>query len=115
MSIKPAIINAAQVSEQTLKLTKALKELKLQMDLQERRLIATERSLAENKVMRAQVARLRAEVFGQFSAEWSRRKELYPDIRLEILTKTGELLTPPKKDKGASSPGGSAPGDSKPK
>lgn len=101
MSMKPTVINAAQVSEQTHKISKELKEMDMQLKLLERRLAATERSLAENETLRNTVARLRGEVFGQFLSEWEKRKTHYPEIRLGVLTKTAELLTPPKKDKGA--------------
>jgi hypothetical protein len=109
MSIKPAIITAPQVAEQTIKLLKSLKEMQVQVRLLERRLAATERSLAENESLRSLVKRIREESAGHFQSEWDRRKEMYPDIRLAVITKIVELLTPPKKDKGASSPGDSRP------
>lgn len=106
MSMKPAIITAAQVSEQTNKLTKSVWELTLTVRQLEKRLAAIERSLAENDQLRATVLKMRDESLALFQAEWRKRKEFYPDIRLNIITKAAELLTPPKKDKDKGAAGG---------
>lgn len=99
MSLKPTVITAAQVAEQTQKLTKTTWEMTLTVRQLEKRLAAIERSLAENDHLKAAVLKMRDESLGLFQTEWRKRKEFYPDVRLAIVTKVVELLTPPKKDK----------------
>lgn len=107
MSMKPPVITAAQVADQTKNLLKSERDMRLTVRQLENRLVAIERSLAENETLRKSVKTMRDESFGQFQIEWRKRKELYPDIRFAVISKTVELLTPPKKDK--KDPPGGAP------
>lgn len=97
--IKPPIITATEVAEQTKNLLRTEREMQLTVRQLENRLVAIERSLAENETLRKAVKAMREESFSQFQIEWRKRKELYPDIRYGVISKTVELLTPPKKDK----------------
>jgi hypothetical protein len=99
MSMKPPVITTVQVSEQTNNLMKTERDMQLTVRQLETRLAAIERSLAENETLRNVVRKQREDSFGQFQLEWRKRKDLFPDIRFAIITKTVELLTPPKKDK----------------
>lgn len=108
MSIKPQIIDSVQLAEQTQKLQKQVYDLEHHVQLLEKRLESIQRSVGENEQLKQAVHKLLEESLQLTLAEWEKRKELYPEIRMGILMKAAEILVPPKKDK-APGPGGAKP------
>ncbi|NDG85915.1 MAG: hypothetical protein EBX52_12880 [Proteobacteria bacterium] len=97
MNIKAEIIPQDTVVDQVKTLSKQKEELEVQVDVLERKLEAIQASLAENDDFRNRNKELLVQVLKLSEDEWGRRAQLYPDIRLEILTSSAALNAPPKK------------------
>ena len=97
MNIKAEIIPQDTVVDQVKTLSKQKEELEVQVDVLERKLEAIKASLAENDDFRSRNKELLEQVLKLSEEEWGRRAQLYPDIRLEILTSSAALNAPPKK------------------
>ena len=99
MSIKPETIATEDVITQTLALQVRKNELTLTRDEVAARLNTIEQVINENELLQTKTKEQVAESVDLYLDEWEKMKEFYPEIRLGILQKTLELLSPDQKKK----------------
>lgn len=94
MSLKPPIITQDQLMEQVQHMDQQKQQLESSLSLLRHKLELIEKSVGENDHLRAKVQELMNLSYQNFEAEWKRRTEYYPEIRLKILEKAIDLLAP---------------------
>ena len=99
MSIKTETIATEDVITQTLALQVRKNELTLTRDEVAARLNTIEQVINENELLQTKTKEQVAESVDLYLDEWEKMKEFYPEIRLGILQKTLELLSPDQKKK----------------
>ncbi len=99
MSFKPETIATEDVITHTLALQVRKNELTLTRDEVAARLNTIEQVINENELLQAKTKEQVAESVDLYLDEWEKMKEFYPEIRLGILQKTLELLSPDQKKK----------------
>jgi Tfp pilus assembly protein PilN len=99
MSLKPKVILTEELADQIQALMIKKDELLLQRDEVAQRLQTIEMVNKENAALAAKTKEQVAESVDLFLEEWKKIPELYPEVRLGILQRTLELITPPPEKK----------------
>jgi len=94
MSIKPAIILTETLATQIQELILKKDELTLTRDEIAARLATIEQVIAENTALAQKTKEQVAESVNLFLEEWKKIQECYPEVRLGVLQKTLDLITP---------------------
>ena len=94
--LKPEPLTLEQITAQVLAYrtqkeqnTQSLKQLNAQ-------LAKIQGAIKENEEIRSKLNQLMSESYSHFAEEWKRKSEFYPEIRLQMLLKAVEALTPKK-------------------
>ena len=94
MSFKPKVIVTEEVVTLIPPLYARKDELTIARDQIANRLATIEMVIKENEVLEAKTREQVSESVSLFLQEWHKTKECYPEIRLGILQKALEFITP---------------------
>jgi len=94
MSIKPPVILTEQLAGLVQGLLLKKDELTLTRDEIAARLATIEQVISENAALAQKTKEQVAESVDLFLEEWKKVKEYYPEVRLGILQRTLEMVTP---------------------
>lgn len=94
MSLSPPTYSATEVSEQVHAMELQSNQIKDMIKRTSRRVHQLETSLAENEKLKKQIAELMQQSLEFFALEWKRKDELYPETRLNVLTKAADSVAP---------------------
>jgi len=99
MSLQPKLIITEDLATLTMALQVKKAELTITRDAAAERLNTIELVMKENEILEAKTREQVSESVNLFLEEWSKLKELYPEVRFGILQKAAEFLTPEDKKK----------------
>lgn len=98
-SLKPKVILTEDLAKLTLELQVRKDELTLTRDEVAARLANIEQVMKENAMLEQKTREQVAESLELYLDEWQKMKAFYPEVRLGILLKAMEFLTPDDKGK----------------
>ena len=96
MSMRPEMITTEQVAEQIQALQQQKTHLDDQVKQLDHKIKLIENSIRENDVLKKKIHEQLAISYTHFQTEWKRKTEYFPEIRLNFLQRTLELLSPKK-------------------
>ena len=99
MSIKPPVMLTEKLNEQIQALLLRKNELILSRDEIAERLRMIEQVINENAALEQKTKEQVAESVDLFLEEWKKIHDYYPEVRLGILQRTVEMITPDEKGK----------------